>query len=299
MRRLAAAAPVVTAVVLGACAARGVRSAAPDPLIVFMSDFGTTDDSVAICKGVMLEIEPRARIFDITHQVQPYAIGDGARLLGGTAPHYPRGSVFVVVIDPGVGSARKAIAARTRGGRLFVLPDNGLLTSVDAVDPVVEVREITNQGFMRRTGPSSTFHGRDVFSPAAAHLAAGAPFTDVGPVVADWVRLHLARARLTPEALVGEVIGLDGPYGNLVTDVPAELFSRLGYALGETVRVSVGGQAFSLPFVRTFSDVPEGKGLLYIDSRGRLSLAINMGDFARTHGITPPVELHVPIRDAR
>jgi S-adenosyl-L-methionine hydrolase (adenosine-forming) len=272
-----------------ACATHRGPSGGAGPLVVFMSDFGTLDDSVALCKGVMLEIEPRLRIVDLTHDVAPYSIRDGARFLAGTAPHFPRGTVFVSVVDPGVGGARKPLAVRTRRGQIFVLPDNGLITLVAAADGVESVREILHAGWMRGAARSSTFHGRDIFAPVAAHLARGGSFETVGPAVADWVRLDVAFARLSADGIVGEVVGLDGPYGNLVTNVDAGLFAGLGHALGDRVEVQVGDKRLRVPFVRTFSDVPEGDPLLYVDSRGRLALAINLGHFANVHHVEPPV----------
>jgi S-adenosylmethionine hydrolase len=278
---------------LSACSYRLVRHREWGPLVVFMSDFGTVDDSVALCKGVMLGIEPRLRIVDLTHDVTPYSIRDGARYLAGAAPHFPRGTVFVAVVDPGVGSARKPIVARTRRGQTFVLPDNGLLTLVAEESGIEEVRTIGNPHWMRGGALSSTFHGRDIFSPAAALLARGARFQDAGPVLTDWVRLDITPARLGPDGIRGEVVGLDGPYGNLVTNVEADLFAQLGYHLGDRVLTRVGEESLSLPFVRTFSDVPKGEALLYVDSRGKIALAINLGSFAKQHDVEPPVTLHL------
>ncbi|MGB9470462.1 MAG: SAM-dependent chlorinase/fluorinase, partial [Candidatus Acidiferrum sp.] len=146
---------------------------APRPAIVFMTDFGTANDAVAICKAVMIGIAPDVRIMDITHQVTPFSIEEGARFLSGVTPYYPVGTVFVVVIDPGVGTSRKAVIVKTKKGQYFVLPDNGLISSVIDRDGLESAREITNPGWMIGDAVSSTFHGRDIFSPAGAHLAAG------------------------------------------------------------------------------------------------------------------------------
>src|SRR4051812_48469038 len=151
------------------------------PTVVFMTDFGTVDDSVNICKGVMYSVMPQLRIVDLTHEVTPFSILDGARFLYGATPYYPAGTVFVVVIDPGVGSARKSIVAHSRRGQYFVLPDNGLLTLVEQRDGIDAVREITNPDWMIGSKLSSTFHGRDIFSPAGAHVARGDDWTKVGP----------------------------------------------------------------------------------------------------------------------
>jgi S-adenosylmethionine hydrolase len=259
----------------------------PAPL-VFMTDFGTADDSVAICKGVMLSVEPRLRIIDLTHDVRPYAVADAARFLADTALYYPAGTVFAVVVDPGVGTARRALVARSRRGQLFVLPDNGLLTLVAARDGLDGAREIANAAWLRPTS-SATFHGRDVFAPVAARLAAGADWREAGPPASDLVRLTLPAARAEAGGLAGEVVALDGPYGNLVTDVGADAVRALGYRPGDVVRVRLGARALVVPFVRTFGDVPEGQPLAYVDSRGRLALAVNRGSFAATYGVTPPV----------
>jgi S-adenosylmethionine hydrolase len=275
------------------------RAAEGPPSLVFLSDFGTADDSVAICKGVMLEIEPSLRIVDLTHAVAPFSIRDGARFLAGAAPHFGPSTVFVGVVDPGVGSTRKAVAARSRRGQVFVVPDNGLLTMVDAADPIVEVREITNPRFVRAAAQSSTFHGRDLFAPAGAHLAHGAAFRDVGPEVKDWVRLDIVPARRTAQGVSGEVVGLDGPYGNLVTNVGADLFAELGHVLGANVEVRLGAERLLVPYVRTFSDVPRGAPLLYVDSRGRVALAVNLGSFAQMHHVEPPVAFEIRNREAR
>src|SRR5437868_547538 len=163
------------------------------PTIVFMTDFGTVDDSVPICKGVMYQIMPSVRIVDLTHQVTPFAILDGARFLYGATPYYPAGTVFVVVIDPGVGTSRKAVVVKSRRGQFFVLPDNGLMTLVEQRDGLESSREITNPAWMIGSKLSSTFHGRDIFSPVGAHVARGDDWTQVGPEIAvkNLVRLDL------------------------------------------------------------------------------------------------------------
>ena len=275
-------------------AMRAEEASAP-PTVVFMTDFGTLDDSVAICRGVMYGIEPRLRIVDLTHQVTPFAIADGARFLFGATPYYGAGTVFVVVVDPTVGSSRKAIVAKSKRGEYFVLPDNGLLTMVADRDGIEAVREIANPKWMIGSALSSTFHGRDIFSPVGAHLAHGEDWTQVGPEmpVKDLVRLKLEPAKLNEHGLSGEIIATDGPFGNLVTNVSGDDFKKLGYQRGEDVSVVVGGKEIKLPFVRTFSDVPVGQPLLYIDSRGRVGLAVNQRSFAGTYDIKPPVALMI------
>ena len=274
----------------------GSRARAADrPTVVFMTDFGVVDDSVAICKGVMLSIAPDLRIVDLTHQVTPYSILDGARYLFGATPYFPAGTVFVVVVDPGVGSRRKAVVIKSKRGEYFVLPDNGLITLVADRDGLEGAREITNTDWMIGSKLSSTFHGRDIFSPAGAHLARGDDWTTVGPEVPldKLVRLDLAPAKMDDRGLHGEVIATDGPFGNLVTNVDGGEFLKLGYKHGENVHLALGNQVLNLPFVRTFSDVPLNKPLLYIDSRGRVGLAVNQGNFASVYKIKPPVALNI------
>ena len=267
-------------------------------VIAFMTDFDVKDDAVGICKAVMDGVAPGVRIIDITHQSEPYNIAAGARFLAGSAPYFPRDAVFVVVIDPGVGSTRKAIIAKSKLGQFFVLPDNGLLTLVQDRDGLEAAREITNPAWMIGSGISSTFHGRDIFSPAGAHLARGDDWTQAGPAldVAKLVRLDLKRATIDAAGLHGDVIGTDGPFGNLVLNVPAELFRELGYKLGDTVPVELAGKRYAFPFVKTFSDVPVGKELFYIDSRGRLSLGINQRNFAETYKVGADAKLFIPVK---
>lgn len=264
------------------------------PTIVFMTDFGVVDDSVALCKGVMYGITPNLRIVDLTHQVTPFSIQDGARFLFGATPYFPAGTVFVVVIDPGVGSARKPVVVKSKRGQFFVLPDNGLMTMVEDRDGIDSIREITNQDWMIGAKISSTFHGRDIFSPVGSHIARGDDWSQVGPELKQLVRLDLKPAKVNDRGLTGEVIALDGPFGNLVTNIAAEDFLKLGYARGEKLKVTIASREIEMPFVKTFSDVPLKQPLLFIDSRGRVSFAVNQASFAATYGVEPPQPVFVP-----
>jgi len=260
-----------------------VAQTAQQPLKVigFMTDFDVKDDAVGICRAVMDGIAPGVRILDITHQSVPFDIAMGARLLAGSAPYFPKDAVFVVVIDPGVGSTRKAIVARSKVGQTFVLPDNGLLTLIQDRDGIVEAHEITNPAWMIGSGISSTFHGRDIFSPSGAHAARGDDWTQAGPVldVTKLVRLDLHNASIDRAGLHGEVIGTDGPFGNLVLNVPAETFFKLGYTVGDKVPFDLDGQHAVL---------------FYIDSRGRLSLATNQGNYSVLHKKGAGAQLTIP-----
>jgi hypothetical protein len=276
-----------------------VAPAPRPPAIVFMSDFGTANDAAAICRAVMAGIAPEARIMDITHQVTPFSIEEAARNLEAVTPYYPAGTVFVVVVDPGVGTDRKAVVVRSRRGQYFVLPDNGIVTPVLERDGLDAAREITNPVWMIGDRVSSTFHGRDIFSPTGAHLATGWDWNEVGPAVETLVRLAPRVAVVSRTGVRGEVIALDDPYGNLITDITEAQFTGLGYRLKDVVTVRIGTRRLRVPFVRTFMDVPVGNLLLYIDSRGRVALSLNERDMARTYGIRPPVAISIPRRAGR
>ena len=264
--------------------------------IAFMTDFGLLDDSVAICKQVMYNIDPDVRILDITHEVTPFSILDGARFLEGMTAYVPPGTVFVVVIDPTVGTSRKVIVAKSKKGNYYVLPDNGLLTYVQNHDGIAAVRVITNRKWMLGDAVSSTFHGRDIFSPVGAHLAHGEDWTGVGPEmpVSDLVRLPLTQSSLANGLLRAQVIGIDGPFGNLITNVSRGEFAQLGYKYRDTLHLTLGAREFDLPFVKTFGDVAIGSPLAFIDSRGRLSISLNQTNFAKTYNIKPPVDFSIP-----
>jgi S-adenosylmethionine hydrolase len=269
------------------------EKAATRPTIVFMTDFGTANDAVAICKAVILGIAPDARIMDITHQVTPFSIEEGARFLEGVTPYYPSGTVFLVVVDPGVGTPRKAVIAKSKKGQYFVLPDNGLITPVTDRDGLDGAREITNPAWMIGDKISSTFHGRDIFSPTAAHLAMGEDWTLAGPEVSELVRLSPRVATLDAKGITGEVIGLDDPFGSLITDIQEDDFKRLGYALEDKVTLKIDKKQYTFPYEKTFMGVPIGQPLVYVDSRGRVGVAVNQGDFSKKYGVSPPVPIFI------
>jgi S-adenosylmethionine hydrolase len=284
---------------LGACSRQAggptsAQAALARPSIVFMTDFGTANDAVAICRAVIYGIAPDVRITDITHQVTPYSIEEASRFLYGVTPYYPAGTVFLVVVDPGVGTSRKAIAVKSRKGQYFILPDNGVITPVLDRDGLESAREITNQHWMIQAPLSSTFHGRDIFSPAAAHLAAGWEFDLVGPPVQQLVRLSTKTAVSSAKGIDGDIIGLDDPFGSLITNIPGEDFRQLGYNPGDRVFAQINKKVVALPFAKTFMDVPVGEPLLYIDSRGRVAIAVSQGNYSRKFEVTPPAKIFVP-----
>jgi S-adenosylmethionine hydrolase len=259
-----------------------------------MTDFGTANDAVAICKAVMIGIAPDARILDITHQVTPYSIEEGARFLETVTPYYPGGTVFAAVIDPGVGTSRKAVVVKSKKGQYFVLPDNGLVTPVLDRDGLDSAREITSPDWMIQAPISSTFHGRDIFSPVAAHLAAGWDFNLVGPEITQLVRLNPKVAVSSEKGIEGVIIGLDDPFGSLVTNIPGDEFKQLGYRLGDKVFVQINKKPVTLPYVKTFMEVSVGEALLYVDSRDRVGVAVNQGNYSKIFNVTPPAAIFIP-----
>jgi S-adenosylmethionine hydrolase len=279
-------------------AAAGPAGPPARPTIVFMTDFGSANDAVAICKAVIVSIAPDVRLMDITHQVTPFQIAEAARFLFGVTPYYPPGTIFLVVVDPGVGTSRKAVIVKSKKGQYFVVPDNGLITPVIERDGLDSAREITNTAWMLKPQVSSTFHGRDIFSPAAAHLAEGWDFALAGPVVPQLVQLTEKKSVTSENGIEGDIIGLDDPFGSLITDIPADEFNKLGYQVGDKIIVQLDKKPFTVPYMRTFMDVPVGEPLLYVDSRGRIGLALNQGNFSQVHKITPPATLFIPRKGA-
>lgn len=287
----------VAAVALAGCSSKSNQEESNEdtgrPTIVFMTDFGTANDAVAICKGVIYSIAPDVRVIDLTHQVTPFSIEEGARFLNGVTPYYQPGTVFLVVVDPGVGTSRKALIVKTKKGQYFVLPDNGLITPVADRDGLEGAREITNTSWMIGDKISSTFHGRDIFSPTAAHLAEGDDWTDAGPVVGDLVRLKPKTATVEPQGITGDVIGLDDPFGSLITDIQGDDFKRLGYVYGDKVTLKIDQKDYTFPYEKTFGEVAIGQPLVYIDSRGRVGVAVNQRDFSKEYKVSPPLPIFI------
>lgn len=288
--------------VLGSMLALAARAA--QPVVVFQSDFGLLDGAVASMKGVAVGVAPDIHLYDLTHHIEPFNIWQGALRLVQTAEYWPAGTVFVSVVDPGVGTERKSVVLRTRSGHYFVTPDNGTLTFVAprlGIDAVREIDEAVNR--RKDSEKSFTFHGRDVYAYTAARLAAGViTFDQVGrELPAEVVTIPHEAARYEDGVVYGNIQTDDGNYGNLWTNVDRATFGRLGVARGDTVRVTVmksGREVLSLevPFVATFGAVEVGKPLLYLNSLDSVSLAINQGNFARVHGIGSGPDWSIQIR---
>jgi S-adenosylmethionine hydrolase len=285
---------LVAVFVLTACA--GDTAQREPATVLFLTDFGTRDGAVAACKGVIWSIASRANIVDISHEVPPYDVETAAELLEQALPFYPAGTVAVAVVDPGVGSERRAAAILTKRGHLLVGPDNGIFTLVMQSEGLERAVELRNSRYFRSEHASFTFHGRDVFSPVAAHLAAGTPLDSLGPPIVP-VRLELQTARIAGGRIEGVVRYVEDPYGNVVTNVPAALLDSLGASVGDSLEVRLGSRTLRLPWRNTFSDVPRGRALAVMHSRGLLSFSINQGDFASRFAVKrkDPVAIR-PIR---
>jgi S-adenosylmethionine hydrolase len=269
---------------INVCAGAPAGEAGPSPngLVVMFTDYGNDSIYVGMLKGAMYRVAPEVRIDTLTNSSPAYDVAAGALLLAEGVGVYPPGTTFVCVVDPGVGTTRRHIVAETESGHRLVAPDNGLLSGVAGRHGIREVREATNTAYWLPGVESSTFHGRDIFGPVAARIAMGAPMEDVGPVIGDMVTVALPAAQVEAGALVGSVSRID-PYGNVVTTIPAGLLhEQLRVAEGATVRVSIGSETFTCPYVHTYASVPPGSRLVVVQSDGFVECAINQGSLAET-----------------
>jgi len=268
--------------------------AAP-PALVLQTDFGTKDGAVAEMKGVAFGVDPTLPLVDLSHENTPYDIWEAAYRLKQTAPYWPAGTVFISVVDPGVGTARASVVLKTKSGHYFVTPDNGTLTFVAEELGIEAVRRIDEQ-INRRAGSerSYTFHGRDVYVFTAARLAAGQiGFEGVGPLLAPKVvSLPYQQPARQGGGLAGAIPLIDFHFGNVWTNLPDTLFAALEPApkFGDRFLVVISRDTKEvwrgvLPYARTFGDVPQGAPLLYINSLLNVSFALNQGNFSRTHGL--------------
>ena len=282
------------------CLALGFAHAAEHALVL-QTDFGTKDGAVAAMRGVAVGVSPKLAIYDLSHDNTPFDIWEAAYRLKQAASFWPAGTVFVSVIDPGVGTARKSVVLKTKSGHFFVGPDNGTWTLIADELGVAAVREI-DEAKNRRVGSerSYTFHGRDVFAFVGARLAGGViAFEEVGPELpARVVALAYEKPHLDGTALIGAIPYLDFQYGNVWTNLDEALFARLAPVVGDRFRVSIaraGQPVFTgeLPYARTFGEVAEGAPLLYLNSLMNVSFALNVGNFAKTHGIACGAEWSV------
>jgi S-adenosylmethionine hydrolase len=266
----------------------------PAPPISFLSDYGLADEFVGVCHAVIATICPDAEVIDITHGIPRHHVRAGALVLRGALPYLPAGPVLAVV-DPEVGAERRAVAVRAGDGRLLVGPDNGLLSlAADACGGVSEAVDIARSRF-RLEPVSATFHGRDIFAPVAARLAAGVALGDCGEPLdsGGLVRVDLPRPRLEDGALVTRAVYVDR-FGNIALEVEHHELAGTGLKLGRAASIAVGGDVrHEAHYALTFADVAPGELLLYEDSNRRLALAISRGNAAATLGIAVDDELRI------
>jgi len=262
-------------------------------IVTLLTDYGHDDEFVGVCHGVIRTICPGAAIVDITHGVPRYSIRAGALTLRNALPYMPAG-VHVAIVDPQVGTERRAVALRCADGRLLVGPDNGLLSLAWEGAGGVEVAVDVSRSPHRLEPVSATFHGRDVFAPVAAHLAAGAAIEDAGdPLEADELeRIELPKPRVEDGALVAHALVVDR-FGNVALNVGHGDLAGTGLRLGAGVELDVAGEPYPATYTQTFADVKPGDLLVYEDSYRALAVAINRGDAADTLGLAPDTELRL------
>ena len=262
--------------------------------LVFQTDFGLVDGAVSAMYGVAYCVHPDLKIHDLTHDITPYNIWEASYRLIQTLEYWPENTVFVSVVDPGVGSDRKSVVARTNTGRYIVTPDNGTLTHVLRMEGICEVREIDEHiNRLPRSGDSYTFHGRDVYAYTGARLASGIiDFEGVGPKldVKGLNILPIVEPYLDGKAVHGTIDILDVRFGSLWTNIPRELFLKTGIQYGDRVSITIENETRTvyrniILFAKSFADVYVGEALAYVNSLDCVAVAINQGSFARAYNI--------------
>lgn len=262
--------------------------------LVFQSDFGLVDGAVSAMYGVAYCVCPELKIHDLTHDITPYNIWEASYRLIQTIGYWPENTVFVSVVDPGVGTDRRSVVVRTNSGRYIVTPDNGTLTHVLRLEGVQAAREINETvNRLPRSGESYTFYGRDVYAFTGARLAAGViDFEGIGPEipVESLVRLPIVEPRLEDGAVCGTIDVLDVRFGSLWTNIPRELFLETGIRYGDRVSITIENDTRCvyrniILYAKSFADVYVGEALAYINSLDCVAVAINQGSFARAYNI--------------
>lgn len=262
--------------------------------LVIMSDFGQADGAVSAMYGVAYSVSESLKISDLTHEIPQYNVWEASYRLIQTVGYWPRGTVFVSVVDPGVGSTRRSIAVETIAGQYIITPDNGTLTHVKRLSGVVAAREIDEAiNRLPGSGESYTFHGRDIYAYTGARLAAGViDFSGVGPEVPpeSVVELPLAEPEFDGVRITGDIDVLDVRFGSLWTNISRDLFLQLGVKHGDRIEILIenGTRLYyrnSLIYARAFTDAFIGEPLVYVNSLDRMAVAINQGDFARAYNI--------------
>jgi S-adenosylmethionine hydrolase len=266
---------------------------AQNKIVVFQSDFGLKDGAVSAMKGVAMGVSPDMKLFDLTHEIPAYNVWEAAYRLEQTVRYWPSGTVFVSVVDPGVGTQRKSVVLKTKSGQFIVTPDNGTLTLVAGSLGIAEIREIDESLNRRKDSQKSyTFHGRDVYAYTAARLAAGViTFEQVGPLLPNQVvTIPFQKAAIEGRTLKGNIAILDIQFGNIWTNIADSLFNSLKPRYGDQLHVTIFHNhkpvySGEMPYCQTFGAVAKGKPLAYLNSLLQLSFALNQGDFAKIYHI--------------
>ena len=262
--------------------------------LVYQTDFGLVDGAVSAMYGVAYCVDPRLRIHDLTHEIAPFDIWEASYRLIQTINYWPEGTVFVSVVDPGVGSDRKSVVVKTRSGRYIVTPDNGTLTHVLRLEGIAEVRQIDEQiNRLPRSGESYTFHGRDIYAYTGARLASDIiNFDAIGPELSidSLVKLPIVEPYLENGVACGTIDVLDVRFGSLWTNIPRTLFLESGIQYGDRVSITIENDTRTvyrniILFGKSFADVYVGEALVYINSLDCVAVAINQGSFARAYNI--------------
>ncbi|MCQ2845163.1 S-adenosyl-l-methionine hydroxide adenosyltransferase family protein [Helicobacter pylori] len=292
----------ILALFLSACI--GLSSVCADNALILQTDFSLKDGAVSAMKGVAFSVDSNLKIFDLTHEIPPYNIWEGAYRLYQTASYWPKGSVFVSVVDPGVGTKRKSVVLKTKNGQYFVSPDNGTLTLVAqtlGIDSVREIDEKTNR--LKGSEKSYTFHGRDVYAYTGARLASGViTFEQVGPELPPKVvEIPYQKAKTTKGEVKGNIPILDIQYGNVWSNISDKLLNQAKIKLNDTLCVTIfkGSKKQyegKMPYVASFGDVPEGQPLVYLNSLLNVSVALNMDNFAQKHQIKSGADWNIDIK---
>jgi S-adenosylmethionine hydrolase len=275
-------------------------------IVVFQSDFGLKDGAVSAMKGVAMGVSTDLKLFDLTHEIPAYNIWEAAYRLEQTVPYWPTGTVFVSVVDPGVGTTRKSVVLKTKTGQYIVTPDNGTLTLIASSQGINEVRQIDEVLNRRRNSQESyTFHGRDVYAYTAARLAAGViTYEQVGMKLPnEVVQIPYQQAVTDGNKLKGTISILDVQYGNIWTNIGGSLFNQFGIKYGDQLHVEIfhkDDKVYSgdMPYCQTFGAVDKGKPLAYLNSLLQLSFALNQGDFAKTYSVASGNDWRVEVRRA-
>ncbi|MEM2443571.1 MAG: SAM-dependent chlorinase/fluorinase [Candidatus Bathyarchaeia archaeon] len=252
------------------------------PIITLLTDFGLVDSYVAEIKAVILSICPDVQIVDISHEVRKFDIRMGAFLLMRASKFFPKGTIHVAVVDPGVGTGRRPIIVECERS-IYVGPDNGILMPSAQREGIKHIYTIENPRYMLGE-ISRTFHGRDIFGPAAAHLARGIPPSDFGPEIFDPVIPDFAKPKILGDSIEGEIIHVDG-FGNLITNITPEELRAIGVREGEKLTVRLGGRDFDLKLCAAYGDVEPNMPLTLVGSCGLLEISVNQGDASKLFGV--------------